>query len=49
VKKFSKKGQKAKKKSGILAMHDTFSLFIGERYNFIRNYKYVHKACINGL
>jgi hypothetical protein len=48
VKNFSKKGQKAKK-SGMLAMQDTFSLFIGERYNFIRNYKYVHKACINGL
>jgi hypothetical protein len=25
-------------------MHDTIHLFIGERYNFVQNYKHVHEV-----
>ena len=29
-------------------MHDIVPLFIGERYSFVWNYKYGHKACTYG-
>jgi hypothetical protein len=30
-------------------MHGTVPLFIGERYNFVQNYKYAHKVYIYDL